>query len=478
MTSTPYYVYAFDQYTSTILRNCLSAEQGTPTRFTRYVRSTQWNILRRRQAMYDWISIALTLLKLAETLVLWRCGSLTLGLLTAVNWAWFLLGAAIIQLVGLSREHSRYFEANDPDSYSEKPSADKASMISSHGYCYDYLSGDLPSVQSIGQHRKVIFNVPPNVRDHILWRFVWTGGALICIACLVGTYAMIGSQPPRATAVWLGFQTFWLAFRSCFFYVARETEGLQHGVPKLVRTHELGRFGYRILCLASVVSRHQVQLHPRMPYSYTQDTQDPAEVLDTMRTAVLLFDRSQISLDLSIEQANGGQLTTEVEVKGVIGDTLLASIAWIVGSPHTSMDLYDCCLVSLRVGSRIVLIPSVRVLSGHVNEVRQSRGDLEAGIVGEHTPQGVVNDGVGIGWVFWVPLDARRWMYLVADLNFLGRQRMEVLTPEEVSRRLALGNLFVSLRDVKDVENTLEKSRAVGQLLGDLVRVENQFETK
>lgn len=441
----------------------MSTEHGAPARFVRYIRTTQWKALRRQRNVLDWVGTCVSLLKLVEAFTIWQNGGLVLALLTLANWAWFFLCAVCLQLAGLSREYSEYFDANDETKTSK-------------GYCHDYLAGELPSVQVTGQYRKVIFNVPPSVRGHICWRLTWGFGAVICTGSLVATYALIGSQPKIATGVWLGFQVLWMVLRSAFFYFAHETEGIRHGVPKLVRDWELGQYGLRILSLASGVSRYQAMLHPRMPYCYTQDLQDAPAVYRAIRTSEHLFDRTQINLNARLERSYGGQVTAEVELKAVIGDTLLSSMAWLVGSPYTSMDLYDCCLVVIEVGNRTVMIPSVRVLSGHVKEVRQPRVDPERGVVGEHTPKGVANDGVDIGWVFWIPLDGDRWLYFVGDLDFLGKQRMEVLSSVDVTKRLGVADLFVSLRDVRDVEDVLKKSRFVGQLLADLLNDSATFE--
>jgi hypothetical protein len=451
------FVYAFDGYTSAILRNCLSAEHGAPARFVHYTRTTQWKALRRQQDILDWLSIFLSVLKLVEAFTIWRYGSLVLAMLTLINWAWFFLSAIMLQLAGLAREHSQYFDSNDKGE-------------TANGHCHDYLAGDLPSVQSQGQYRKIMFNVPPSVREHIGWRLTWAFGALICTGSLVTTYTSIGAQPKLATGIWLGFQVLWLVVRTGFYHFAHDTEGIRHGVPRLVREHELGKYGFRILSLASGISRYQAVFHPRMPYCYTNDTQDPSTVYRLIKTSEHLFDKSQMALDTIIEKSYWGQATTDVEIKAVIGDTFLSSVTWLVGSPYTSMDLYDCCLVALGIGGRTVMIPSVRVLSGHVKDARLPRVDPEAGFVGEHTPKGAANDGVDIGWVFWIPLDADQWLYFIGDLNFIGKQKMEVLSSAEVTKSLSVADLFVSLRDIQDINDVLQKSRFVGQLLTDLLK--------
>jgi hypothetical protein len=128
------YVYAFDGYTSAILRNCPNAEHGTPAHIVHYVRGRQWEASWRQQNILDWLSISASLLKLAEAFTIWQYGSFTLALLTVINWAWFFLSAILLQLAGLTREHSKYFDASEERKIAK-------------GYCYDYLTSDLPSVQ-------------------------------------------------------------------------------------------------------------------------------------------------------------------------------------------------------------------------------------------------------------------------------------------------------------------------------------------
>ncbi|KAM5503877.1 hypothetical protein McanMca71_003862 [Microsporum canis] len=182
-----------------------------------------------------------------------------------------------------------------------------------------------------------------------------------------------------------------------------------------------------------------------------EDTQDPSTVYQLIKTCELLFDKAQVALEVGLEQSDPSKPSTEVEIKAVISDTLLSSIAWILGYPDTCIDVYDCCLVALEIAGRTVIIPSARVLSGN----------------------GSRNDGVNIGWVFWIPLGAGQRLHLIGDLSFTGRQRMEVLSSEDVTKRLNVGNLYIGLRDVHDVQNVVEKSCRVGRLLINLLKEES-----
>ncbi|KAM5451404.1 hypothetical protein McanCB49686_005762 [Microsporum canis] len=195
-----------------------------------------------------------------------------------------------------------------------------------------------------------------------------------------------------------------------------------------------------------------------------EDTQDPSTVYQLIKTCELLFDKAQVALEVGLEQSDPSKPSTEVEIKAVISDTLLSSIAWILGYPDTCIDVYDCCLVALEIAGRTVIIPSARVLSGNVKK---------AGALLGPRSRHFRNDGVNIGWVFWIPLGAGQRLHLIGDLSFTGRQRMEVLSSEDVTKRLNVGNLYIGLRDVHDVQNVVEKSCRVGRLLINLLKEES-----
>ncbi|KAF2270828.1 hypothetical protein CC78DRAFT_573184 [Lojkania enalia] len=96
--------------------------------------------------------------------------------------------------------------------------------------------------------------------------------------------------------------------------------------------------------------------------------------------------------------------TVEVKIKAVIGDTLLSGLAWVISSPLTNMDLYDSCLVVIAIDGKSIIVPSARVLSGHVKEIREPKANVEERVPREFIPKGGPNDAVDMGWVFWIPI--------------------------------------------------------------------------
>lgn len=252
---------------------------------------------------------------------------------------------------------------------------------------------------------------------------------------------------------------------------------MRYAVTRRIPEWELRTYGFRIPCIVVGISEYQALVHPRGPYCYTEDLHDPDQIEEIMRHwSQQRPDLSRRLVQTESSSSTLGTTTVKVEIQAVIGDTFLSSLAWVVGSSLTSMDLYDSCLEVLEVDGETVIIPSARVLSGHIKEIREPRINVEEGATGNFVEKGGPNDAVDIGWVFRIPIGIETWLYFVGDLKVLGTQRMEVVTSAEISRRLGTGNLFVSLAGVKDVEEVVKKSNMVGRLLAELLEKEETVE--
>ncbi|KAM5453478.1 hypothetical protein MaudCBS49596_002681 [Microsporum audouinii] len=205
---------------------------------------------------------------------------------------------------------------------------------------------------------------------------------------------------------------------SVLLHLAHGTDHIELGMTRRIRERELKRYGFRIFSLASGVSRYQILVRPRTPVCYREDTQDPSTVYQLIKTCELLFDKAQVALEVGLEQSDPSKPSTEVEIKAV-----------------KRYSPFQYCM-----------------------DPRLPR---------------YMNDGINIGWVFWIPLGAGQRLHLIGDLSFTGRQRMEVLSSEDVTKRLNVGNLYIGLRDVHDVQNVVEKSCTVGRLLINLLKEES-----
>lgn len=163
--------------------------------------------------------------------------------------------------------------------------------------------------------------------------------------------------------------------------------------------------------------------------------------------------------------------SVNIEILAVIGDTLLASIAWIQGYALTDLDLYDACLAFVKIKGcpHPFMIPSGRVLSGNVAQVKNPSRDTEAGVAPKFLPKLGPCRGEDNGWVYWIPLDEDRWLYTVCDLNSVGSHRALVISSTELTRRLEIGNLWVSITHADDVKQFVDRSVIVAKVLLEAV---------
>ena len=161
----------------------------------------------------------------------------------------------------------------------------------------------------------------------------------------------------------------------------------------------------------------------------------------------------------------------EVTITALLGDTLLSSASWFLGNGPTSVELYDSCLVELVHGQGIsFLVPCARVLSGPPKG--SGPKDSEMSIIPNFAPRGGSNSPTNITWWYWIPCPDGRWFQLRSEgASFLGKRMAKVLSAAEVTRRLQVGDLYVSLTSVGDVEDVVAKSRTAYECLRELFMV-------
>jgi len=348
----------------------------------------QWAPLHHSQTKADWLYTFLTLAKVVETFLLYHYGSRRIFWVTGVTWASFFLSATILQFFNLGR----------------------ASYFSKQNKCIDIVAGKLPTPQAIGGERKVLFDVPINLRKSRLWQAFWATGSIICVCSLVSTYALLTKEPVVCFHIWVTFQIPWLSLRSIFFHFARQTNDMKHIItPAITEKHRPTQLNFRLLGLA------------------------------------------------------------------VIGDTLLSSVAWLMGSPLTGMDLYDCCILVLRSSDKTLLIPACRVLSGRFDTDQDI--DPELTMPSSFLPKGVSNSGTDTSWRYWIPCGENKWVYYSTpwttltkqSLGITGKKEMVVTSGENITEELRTGKLLVSLSNVKDVEDAVARSAAVARILREML---------
>ncbi|KAI9791236.1 MAG: hypothetical protein M1816_004228 [Peltula sp. TS41687] len=425
-----YDIYALDQQTSHTL-SLLSAIKDQSS-FTAYIlprdpfsKSRLITVTR-----YDWWCLLASLVKLVELFVLWKLNATALGLITCGIWIHFFFGSMMLQALKISRE----YDQNMSDSE------------------LDVLAGQLPTpVKSEGEP-KVVLGVTKNVRLHICWKLVWGFGSIVSAMALIATYITLGKHDIKIICVWIGFQVSWLALRSVFFHFAEGMDKAFHR-PFIVRKEWQSlpwRYKVRVRHLLSALSQYQMHVHPRRLYCYQEDMQTLETILNI---------RSEFPLDPSIAVGD----TTDLSVSAVVGDTLLSSAAWMLGSKLSGMDLYDSCVVVLTVNGKSVAIPSARVLSEPPIE-RPS--DLELGSELQFVPRGSSNTGRNPVWWYWIPCGHNRWLQAHTEQKkILGKRKATVVSDEQITQRLAIGDLYVGIKNVDDVKDIVRHSKLGCELL-------------
>lgn len=434
-----------DDYSRALLSRCALVPKDRPIQPYIYhpVNWAKWTRIRARK---DWLATFCCLVKLVESVVLYRAGAIRLSWVTSVSWFYFLLAALILQFTGLSREVG-------------EPKAGAIRM--------DVVEGDIPRTQSRGEKRRVLLDIPLSVRQHMLWKVVWGFGSIVVGYSLIDLYISLTRLSRKPVTFWAGFQTMWLAFRIVFYQLADEAVQKNHTVQPLSEI-ELDQpdMRARLLALTAVLNRQQMITHPRGLLTYKHDVTDPKMIVELWHKA---------SFEMSDNIGDFGSSTmgdiAYINILAVLGDTLLTSVSWMKGLSYDELDLYDCCLVAIGLeNNHLRLIPAVRVLGG---PEPGSKTDTESITEPRFAAKGGTNDGLHVFWVFWIPAGKNRWLYWKAGLDFMGKKKFEVLDDTEVTKRLQLGDLWISLKHCSEIKTTVKLSKTVGASLRDMVRGSN-----
>lgn len=445
-------IYALDKYTSGIVQSRLSFQDDNSQHIFAYTQDGS-----SAADTYDWIAILLSLIKLVETVVLWSQASWELGIASSASWAFFFISALVLQLLGISREFKH-------------PSTSRLR---------DVILGEFPTMDAGHEKPNIILGAPINVRTHLAWRLIWAVGAVVSVASTIIIYMILKHATAKQFYLWLSFQCLWLLCRTIFCHFAVVTDGRRHPLVEVEPSRYLGR----LLSLCSGVSRHLAQCHPRTPASYASDVHDICDIRPLIIKADCRLDWNQPSkqgdakLFDSLAASNGTGDLVDIEILAVVGDTMLSSLSWIYGCGMINWDLYDSCLVLLKINDRILIVPSARVLSGNATKAKMQLADAEAGCPPTFIPISGPCRGQDNGWAYWVPIGIDRWLHFIPDdLNFLGKQRAEILDDEEVTRRLMLGTLWVSVKSVDEIKDCVERGAIVARILFSLLE-QHGFDT-
>ena len=391
-----------------------------------------------RNTWKDWTGIFASVLKLAEITILWRHQALKLCLISGCCWAFYLCAAVALQSMGLSREYSEKVKERE----------------------IDLVTGQLPTPLKAGGQRKILLGAPQNVRNSRLWQMVWALGSVVSTASVIGAYITLGSQEMPVFVEWVGFQFLWLALRSVFYHFAVGTDQVFN--PLMLRKDWKALNPYlrvRVRRLVHALSLYQMHMHPRRMYCYHEDERSVRDTYNTHVMFPLAIVRGQ--------QGSSGSI--DVFISAVVGDTLLSSASFIIGRRYEPLDLYDACVVILKVDGADIAVPAARVVTN--TPPPRNPNDSEVGFELPLPLKGGSNRGKPDStWWYWIPCSDGSWLELhTTDMEILGERRAKILTGEQVTQHLASGELYVSICNVEQVWETCDHSRVAFEALRTLL---------
>ena len=438
-------VYAFDRSTQNLIS---SVPNNRPTEPLTVFTIVDNNFL--NDAFLDnpnlgretWIAIFSSLPKIIEIYILWREGAEMLSWIGAFAWLYFMIAA-----ITLRAEQSFSSRAASRDSR------------------VDIVAGHLPSTRGAGGERKVILGLSDN-RRLLTLRAVWAIGSVLCTFWLMASYFLLAQYESRITFVWAGFQILWLLLRLLFYHFTGIKQPLSHSVLPTATPWEdtSASMRERVFELTMALAHYQTFIHPRGLYSYKQDFIDSSSI----RT---LFSQVGYQLHSTFPLAIGSvtESTVGISVLAVIGDHILASAAWIYGSPLNGMDLYDSCIVFLKTESSYIAIPAARVLSQNT-ATTSVKYDVERSFTPRFLPRSSPNTGHDLVWWYWVPCGGNKWLQFHSeDLAISGERSAEIMTDVQITNKLQIGDLNISLTKAEDLEDicnlSMQSSRTLLNLL-------------
>lgn len=423
-------IYAFDRFTYFPLQHIPPSGVGDSLKTRKLERDPYYQ---DPIARWDLICLTGSLTKMIEILVMCKVHAKLLGVLSALPWIYFFICAVILHQQKLTRGYI------------------------SDNRRVDIVAGQLPTPTKPGKDRKIILLAPKNFRLHFLWQAVWAIGIIVSTSCLTGAYILLQQREPGITYIWLGFQFIWLLLRSIYFHVSQDTA--IHPILMEETVENMGQeTRQRVLNLIFALSKFQILNHPRRSFCYKDD------LLLTGLTQEL-FKRILAEADqyIKIDSLNG---CDEINVRAVIGDTVLSSACWIHSSKLTGLQLYDSCIVVIDIRNSTVAIPAARVL---ISKRKHPGNDTAI----KHPPRGGPNWGPDLVlWIYWIPCSDGRWLEVRSEnLRIIGKQKLKFMTDNDVTERFTSGFAKVDHTDVSGIKEAVDLSNSAANILCELVDV-------
>ncbi|KAF8345139.1 hypothetical protein F5887DRAFT_1282870 [Amanita rubescens] len=414
-------VYAFDRSTMRMVEGLQKTLPAAP-------HGPGPHLMYRVRTTIQSLALALSLLKCVELHYYWTNGAHHLTLISAIHFMFFFVSGWIL-------------------AFRELFLARRLTDIGN----LDTIIGVLPTWKKAGGEKKVVLGLLADPRTSIWWRLVWSIGGLLHIVSLILTYFILSKMTPAFTLAWAGFQVTWLGCRILTYYFTERMEPMANLMIVRHRWQDL-----------DVLMKTRV-LNLTLAACAVPGPHPPAQHRDVRGRLLLPTAHHEPAPSKSIE----------IEITAVIGDTVLSSAMWMVGSDVSPMDMYDTCLVFLSFpppsplpsspslgpppAQSTFAIPAARV-AHNVDEINPPDSENHIPVF---VPRGTGRDSeYSQTWLYWIPCGTNRWLQIRSKvMTVLGRCTAEVLDDGQLSAILEAGNLNISLTHVKEVKETVKLSR-------------------
>lgn len=248
-------------------------------------------------------------------------------------------------------------------------------------------------------------------------------------------------------------QLLWTLARSNIFHFAEEMKPVPAFRPRRDSLNDLGRTDKEhIQRLVLGLAKYETHFHPRGDYSYGQDLLS----FESMG----LFLAVPTTDKFPVESLRGSNTKATLDIKAVLGDVLLVSVSWLLGSSETRFDLYDCCIIAVQVYGQPFVIPAARALASTIGA--SAAQDMEMGEDGMLFEKGSGNEGPDIiKWVYWIPCSDGTWLEAQSENSqVIGSRHVEFFTDDGLTEHLQLNqkDWRISLRRAEEVGEVVQKS--------------------
>ena len=409
-----------------------------------------------------WIALAVSLIKLVESYMVFRLGGLLLCGICTATWTYFFFAGLFLQF-----RHAWRMRASQ-----------KRAGLNTH--TVDIISGELPRPMRVGSGSKKIFlGAERPDSSSLSWRIIWFFGVIITTTSLIASYIYLGLSHNKMVYTWTGFQIFWLLSRMAFHHYAALYAPGQSMLTETEFTDLTPSMKHRVLELALALGKYQSYIHPRGYYCYLEDIIFSHDIRTHFRSVSHTLTPALV-LPPNLPRP-GSDNEVDVYVRGVIGDSVLASALWLIqGSRLSGTDLFDTCIVFLSFSSNtseVYAVPASRILApgpSRLHTITPStigRADAEnPNPAPALVPKGTPNVGWGIRYWYWIPLaghavagvpvGVNRWLEICTEepLKIRGKRRGKIMKDDELSARMGRGDVKISMSSAAEVRGTVEYS--------------------